>query len=68
MKKYRQLTFEDRIYIEVWYWEGKSLSFMADRLGVHRSTISRELKRGSKGWMQNGYLADYGEQRCRLWA
>jgi IS30 family transposase len=44
---------------------------MASRLGVNRSTVSRELRRGhtskdcSWGW---GYRADLGEQRRRLWA
>ena len=69
MRKYRHLTFEDRVYIEVWRWERKSLGYMANRLGVNRSTISRELRRGrtnreySWSW---GYRADMGEQRRRL--
>lgn len=63
MKRYRHLTFEDRIYIEVWRWERKSLSFIAGCLGVHPSTISRELKRGSTGWLGSGYRADLGEKR-----
>jgi len=65
MKKYRHLTFEDRVYIEVWRWESKSLSYMASRLGVHPSTISRELKRGRTGWLAIGYRADLGESRRR---
>ncbi len=71
MKKYRQLTFEDRIYIEVWQWERKSLRYMASRLGVHASTISRELRRGrtnkNYSWCW-GYRADLGEQHRRLLA
>jgi IS30 family transposase len=65
MKKYRHLTFEDRIYIEVWHYESRSLSYMASRLGVHPSTISRELKRGRTGWLSSGYRADLGEEHKR---
>ena len=65
MKKFRQLTFEDRIYIEVWYWERKSLSYMAKRLGVHASTISRELKRGARTPTALGYMGHESEGRRR---
>jgi IS30 family transposase len=65
MRKYRHLTFEDRIYIEVWHYESRSLSYMASRLGVHPSTISRELKRGRTGWLSSGYRADLGEEHKR---
>jgi len=72
MRKFRQLTFEDRIYIEVWHWERKSLRYMAERLAVHPSTILREIRRGSTSkygkWGGCGYRADLGEQRRRLWA
>jgi transposase, IS30 family len=64
MKKYRQLTFSERIYIEVWHWERKSLSYMAERLGFNRSTISRELIRGATGELGMGYRADLAEKRC----
>jgi IS30 family transposase len=64
MKKFRHLTYEDRIYIEAWHWERKSLSYMASRLGVRPSTISRELRRGKTGTLGIGYRADYGED-CR---
>jgi IS30 family transposase len=63
MKKYRHLTFEDRVYIEVWRFERRSLKYMAFRLGVAPSTISRELKRGKTGWLAIGYRADLGEKR-----
>jgi transposase, IS30 family len=61
MRKYRQLTFEDRIYIEVWHWQRKSLRYMASRLGVHASTICRELKRGGTGVLKMGYMGHLGE-------
>src|SRR6266700_2727836 len=66
MKGYRHLTFEDRIYIEVWHWERKSLSYIATRLGVHPTTISRELRRGATGQLGIGYRADLAERKRRL--
>lgn len=65
MRKYRQLTFEDRIYIEVWHWERRSLRFMAKRLGVHASTISRELRRGGTGTLKIGYMGHIAERHRR---
>lgn len=65
MRRYRQLTFEDRIYIEVWHWERRSLGFMAKRLGVHASTISRELRRGGTGTLSIGYMGHVGERHRR---
>lgn len=66
MRKYRQLTFRDRIYIELWKWESRSLKYMAECLGVSRSTISRELSRGMNHATHNGYRADLGERSRRL--
>jgi len=70
MKKYRHLTLEDRIYIEVWRWERRSLKYIASRLGFHPSTISRELRRGSSSVYKLNYCyrADLGEGRRRLMA
>lgn len=52
--KYRQLTEGDRVRIEAWVETGCSASEVARKLGVHRSTISRELKRPNT---PNGYHA-----------
>jgi len=69
MKKYRQLNFADRIYLEALHWEhGRVHEKLAWKLGVHRSTIYRELRRGSTGGMHLGYRADFGERRRRLLA
>jgi IS30 family transposase len=65
MRKFRQLTFVDRIYIEVMHWERKSNREIAKNLGVHPSTISRELKRGQSGELM-GYRADLGERHRRI--
>ena len=45
-KKFKHLSFADRIKIEVLLKEGKSAKYIADYIGVHRSTIYREIKRG----------------------
>ncbi|WP_206476201.1 helix-turn-helix domain-containing protein [Microbacterium sp. KRD172] len=44
---YRHLTLEDRIEIERLLEKGTSLAEIARQIGVHRSTISRERRRGS---------------------
>ncbi|WP_216452361.1 IS30 family transposase [Arcanobacterium phocae] len=44
---YRHLTLEDRVEIEKRIELGQSLAHIARVLGFHRSSINRELKRGS---------------------
>lgn len=44
---YRHLTLDDRIELELRHKQGESNASIAARLGVHRSTISRELRRNS---------------------
>lgn len=44
---YRHLTLDDRVQIEHLHDHGASNAEIARRLGVHRSTISRELRRNS---------------------
>lgn len=46
MRNYKHLSFSDRLKIEAWQRVGTSPRVMADELGVHISTIYRELKRG----------------------
>jgi IS30 family transposase len=52
MKHYRQLTIEQRYHISGLKKTGMPQSQIADELGVHKSTISRELRRnkGRRGW------------------
>ncbi len=45
--KYRQLTLEKRYQISAQKKLGKNQSFIANEIGVHKSTISRELSRNS---------------------
>ena len=47
MRKYSQLTDEDRIEIYAMKQAGKKQNMIADELGVHPSTISRELVRNT---------------------
>jgi len=52
MRQYRQLTEEDRIDIYALRQAGNSQAHIAQALGVHPSTISRELarNRGQRGY------------------
>ena len=45
-RKYRRLTWSDRLKIEAWMQVGVRPKEMAEKLGVHFVTIYRELKRG----------------------
>ena len=57
---YQQLTEGKRYQISILLAEGISFSQIAQKIGVHRSTISRELKRNGQS---DGYLPDHA-QRC----
>lgn len=46
----RYLTYEDRKNLETLYNEGVSLPEIASKLGVHLSTVYRELIRGDTGY------------------
>ena len=52
MKHYKQLTSEQRYQISGLKKAGLKQSQIADEVGVHKSTISRELRRnkGLRGW------------------
>lgn len=62
MKKlsYSQLNQYDRAKIEAYLQEGKSQYEIAKLLKVHRSTISREIKK--RGGILRGYTADYAQR------
>jgi transposase, IS30 family len=47
-KKYTHLNQGQRHQISALYKAGHSLSFIADHVGINRSTVSRELKRNAK--------------------
>ncbi len=56
---YRQLNEHNRVRIEVYLNEGKSQYEIAQLLKVHRSTISREIKK--RGGIIRGYTADFAQ-------
>lgn len=45
--KYRQLTLEKRYQISALKKLGKNQTFIANEIGVHKATVSRELSRNS---------------------
>lgn len=58
MKHYKHLSFSDRLKIEAWQKVGTSPRTMADELGVHISTIYRELKRGEYEHLNSDYTTE----------
>ena len=46
MRHYKTLTWSDRLNIAAWRKVGIPIKKIAELLGVHYSTIYRELKRG----------------------
>ncbi len=46
MEKWRRLTYADRIYLEDLLHETADVNILAKKLGVHYSTVYRELHRG----------------------
>ena len=67
-KKFKHLTYEERTKIEKYSKQGLKAERIAKKLEKDRSTISRELKRGSVTFWAvgsdpiEGYSADVGEQ------
>lgn len=45
-RRFRHLSWNDRLRIEAFLKCGKSVQEIADEIGVHRNTIYNELKRG----------------------
>lgn len=68
MKHYKQLTSEQRYQISGLKKAGLNQSQISDEVGVHKSTISRELKRnkGRRGWhpKQAQELRDERRRKC----
>jgi IS30 family transposase len=67
MKNYKQLCLEQRYQIQSLYNVGFSQTRIACELGVHRCTISRELKRNIPGRGQTAgrYIADHAQRKTR---
>ena len=45
-RKYQQLNYENRLRIEIMQKSGISQAEIARNIGCHRSTVSREIRRG----------------------
>lgn len=61
-KPYKQLSFEDRVKLDLMRKDGKSMRAIASALGRSASTISRELARNAQATKQ--YPAGYEPQRA----
>lgn len=49
-KSYKHLTITLRHEIKALHQAGHSSSFIGTQLGVHKSTVCRELKRNARQW------------------
>jgi len=47
-RSYEQLSLRERVRIELWRGEGRSLRWIGEHLGRSASTVSRELRRNSR--------------------
>jgi IS30 family transposase len=65
MKKYKQLTIGQRYQIQSLIQAGLNQSCIAEQLGVHRSTISRELKRNTpkRGRTAFQYIGEHAQNK-----
>lgn len=68
MKKYKQLSLAQRYQIESLSKAGLSQTGIASLIGVHRSTICRELKRNtpSRGRTANLYIGEHAQRKTDL--
>ena len=58
MRRYRHLSFTDRLRIDANIRAGKSAKEVADIIGVHISTIYRELQRGQYEHLNSDYTTE----------
>ena len=65
MQKYKQLDLQDRHQIKALLQAGHSITKIAQIIGVHKSTISRELSRNvaTRGRYANEYRPDAAQQK-----
>lgn len=63
MKKYKQLSYEERVTIKICLWKKMSINEIARNMGRSPSTISREIKRGIT--IAGTYFADSTERQIR---
>ena len=68
MKKYKQLSLIQRYQIQALLSLGYTQTAIANQIGVHRSTISRELKRNipTRGRTAGVYLGEHAQRKTDL--
>lgn len=57
-RRYKHLTRNDRLVIETMLRDKKTQREIADRIGVHESTISREIRRGRYEHLNSDYTTE----------
>lgn len=58
MRRFKHLTWADRLVIETMLRDGKGKKEIAERIGVHESTIYREKRRGQYEHLNSDYTTD----------
>lgn len=66
MGKYRRVTFEDRCHIHAWKQENVGNREISRRLGLHPSTIYRELRRNRTLTYQPSRAQKFAESRYKM--
>lgn len=66
MQKYKHFSYEQRVRLETLLFEGYNQTEIAKKLNVHRSTISRELKRNSSSGSYHKYTGNQAHKRAEL--
>ena len=61
-RTYKQLNWTSRIKLETMLKHGHSKKEIAEELGVHISTVYRELKRGETGGLNGNYCPAYSAE------
>jgi IS30 family transposase len=61
-KTFSQLTYDDRVSVSTLLKAGMKISRIAEQLGVHRSTISREISRNG---IRIGYLPLFADEKLK---
>lgn len=67
MKKYKQLSQEQRYTIAQLLKQGATQTFIAETINVHKSTVSREIKRNYSKRLYSGSLAHMYAQERKEW-
>lgn len=59
MNGYRYMTLADRETLEALYLKGERVQDIADSIGVHVTTVYKELKRGETGGLDCNMRKEY---------